>query len=59
MGTLSLMYHRFNEDKYPSTNIQMEIFEKQIDIIKKNNYKFYSPKEFDFEFDKPKLDKKF
>ena len=52
------MYHRFNEDKYPSTNIQMEIFKKQIDIIKKNNYEFYSPKEFDFEFDKPKLDKK-
>ena len=35
LGTLSLMYHRFNEDKYPSTNIQMEIFKKQIDIIKK------------------------
>ena len=52
------MYHRFNENKYPSTNIQMEIFKKQIDIIKRNNYEFYSPREFDFEFDKPKLDKK-
>jgi len=52
------MYHRFNEDKYPSTNIQMEIFKKQIDIIKKNNYEFYTPKKFDLEFNKPKLKKK-
>ena len=29
------MYHRFNEDKYPSTNINMEIFKKQIDLIRK------------------------
>ena len=26
-GVLSLMYHRFNENKYPSTNIRMEIFQ--------------------------------
>ena len=26
VGILSLMYHRFDEDKYPSTNIQMSIF---------------------------------
>jgi hypothetical protein len=26
MGILSLMYHRFDEEKYPSTNIQMNIF---------------------------------
>jgi len=58
LGTLSLMYHRFNENKYPSTNIQIEIFKKQIDIIKKNNYEFYNTKKFDFEFDKPKLKKK-
>jgi len=30
------MYHRFNENKYPSTNIQIEIFKKRIEIIKKN-----------------------
>ena len=46
LGTLSLMYHRFNEDKYPSTNIQMEIFKEQVEIIKKNNYEFYNPKKF-------------
>ena len=25
-GTLSIMYHRFNENKYPSTNIRMNIY---------------------------------
>ena len=30
-GILSLMYHRFNENKYPSTNIRMDIFEKQME----------------------------
>ena len=57
-GTLSIMYHRFNENKYPSTNIQMEIFKKHIEIIKKNNLKFYYPSEFDLEFDLPKKNKK-
>ena len=37
------MYHRFNEDKYPSTNIQMDVFKQQIEIIKKFNYNFYDP----------------
>ena len=36
MGTLALMYHRFNENKYPSTNIQMNVFEQHIKIIKDN-----------------------
>ena len=30
-----LMYHRFNENKYPSTNIRMDIFEQQIRINQK------------------------
>ena len=34
MGILSLMYHRFNEAKYPSTNIEMRVFKDQIKIIK-------------------------
>jgi len=57
-GTLSLMYHRFNENKYPSTNIQMNIFEKQMEIIKKQNYEFYDPKNFVKEFEKIKENKK-
>ena len=52
------MYHRFNEDKYPSTNIQMEIFKKQIKLIKENNYKFYNLKKFDLEYHRPKSEKK-
>ena len=47
MGSISLMYHRFDETKYPSTNIQMDVFKKQINIIKNNNFDFYSPDEFD------------
>ena len=33
-GILSLMYHRFNENKYPSTNIRMDIFDQQMKILK-------------------------
>ena len=52
------MYHRFNENKYPSTNIQIEIFKKQIEIIKKNNFEFKNPVEFDLKFFIPKSEKK-
>ena len=58
MGTLSLMYHRFNENKYPSTNTRMDIFEKQIQIIKGKNYKFYDPNNFKNDFTKVKKEKK-
>ena len=57
-GILSLMYHRFNENKYPSTNIKMEIFHEHMKIIKDLNYKFYDPKFLIEEFDKPKIEKK-
>tara|TARA_B100000700_G_scaffold320314_1_gene417326 strand:- start:2915 stop:3835 length:921 start_codon:yes stop_codon:yes gene_type:complete len=52
------MYHRFNENKYPSTNIQMDVFKKQIAIIKDKKYKFENPKDFDLNFKKPKAEKK-
>ena len=58
MGTLAIMYHRFNEHKYPSTNIQMDIFKKQIKIIEYSNYKFYDPGKFQNEFYIPKKEKK-
>ena len=58
MGTLALMYHRFNEPKYPSTNIQMQIFEQHINIINKLNYSFYNPEEFYLNFTSPKKEKK-
>ena len=52
------MYHRFNENKYPSTNIKMDVFQKQMKIIKDLEYDFYNPKNFIDEFDKPKNKKK-
>jgi len=51
------MYHRFNENKYPSTNIRMDIFDKQMSLIKDMGYKFYDPKQFIDEFEKPKNEK--
>ena len=57
-GILSLMYHRFNENKYPSTNIQMDIFKEQIQIIKKLNYDFYDPGDLEKNFLIPKFSKK-
>ena len=57
-GVLSLMYHRFNENKYPSTNIRMEIFDEQMKSIKENGYEFYNPKSFLDELKEPKNKKK-
>ena len=56
-GILSIVYHRFNESKYPSTNIQMDIFKQQIEIIKNSNYKFNNPNEFEKMFSTPKVKK--
>ena len=57
-GVLSIMYHRFDENKYPSTNIRMEIFLKQIQLIKDLNYEFIHPDEFQKNFNIPKKQKK-
>ena len=57
-GVLSIMYHRFNENKYPSTNVRMEVFHKQMEVIKELGYKFYNPESFLEEFEKPKNEKK-
>ena len=57
-GVLSLMYHRFNENKYPSTNIRMNIFDQQMLTIKDLGFKFYNPKKFLDEFNNPKKEKK-
>ncbi len=57
-GVLSIMYHRFNEFKYPSTNISMDIFKKHVELILDANLTFYHPKDFVNEFDIPKKEKK-
>ena len=52
------MYHRFDEERYPSTNINMDVFKEQIKIIRDSNYNFYNPKELEKEFSKEKKEKK-
>jgi poly-beta-1,6-N-acetyl-D-glucosamine N-deacetylase len=52
------MYHRFDENKYPSTNIQMDVFVKQIEMIKNSNYDFYDIQKFIDNFNEPKNEKK-
>ena len=57
-GILSLMYHRFDENKYPSTNIQMDVFKQQIEIIRNSKYKFYNTKDLKKNFHITKIEKK-
>jgi|TARA_B100001093_G_scaffold326703_1_gene311686 peptidoglycan/xylan/chitin deacetylase (PgdA/CDA1 family) len=57
-GILSIMYHRFNESRYPSTNIEMNIFKKHMKIIKNSNYDFVNPNKFYEQFDKVRSNKK-
>ena len=57
-GLISIMYHRFNENKYPSTNIRIEAFKKHINIIKENKLEFLNPKNFEYEFNKVSNKKK-
>ena len=52
------MYHRFDENKYPSTNIQMEVFKKHIEIIENNNLDYIIPSNFLDNFNQPKSKKK-
>ena len=48
-GIISLMYHRFEENKYPSTNIKIDDFKKHLKIINNNKISFINPKEFENE----------
>ena len=57
-GIISLMYHRFEENKYPSTNIKINDFKEHIKIIEDNNIKFINPKNFESELINNKLQKK-
>ena len=50
MGIVSLMYHRFNENQYPSTNIKIDIFKKQIEQINNKKINFMLPSNFDKNF---------
>ena len=48
-GLITLMYHRFEENKYPSTNIKIEDFKQHLKIIKESNIRFINPKKFEKE----------
>ena len=52
------MYHRFDENKYPSTNIRMDVFREHVELIKNLEYKFILPNEFKKDFNIPKKQKK-
>ena len=39
-GVIALMYHRFNENKYPSTNIKNEIFLEHLSEINNSEFEF-------------------
>ena len=57
-GLISLMYHRFEENKYPSTNIRIDDFEKHIKILQENNIRFINPKNFENEIKNNKKQRK-
>ncbi len=38
-GTTVLIYHRFGEEQYPTTNVSLEKFKEQMAWLKDNNYK--------------------
>ena len=57
-GIISLMYHRFEENKYPSTNIKINDFKEHLKILEENNIKFINPKNFEDELKNNKLQKK-
>ena len=52
------MYHRFEENKYPSTNIKINDFKEHLKILQKNNIRFVNPKNFEKELKDNKTQRK-
>jgi len=52
------MYHRFDENKYPSTNIQLDVFKEQLKIIENEGIRFIHPKKFKENISKNKEERK-
>ncbi len=52
------MYHRFEENRYPSTNIKINDFKNQINLIKKNNFTFVNPNIFEEELKSKNIKRK-
>ncbi len=51
------MYHRFEENKYPSTNIRIEDFKKHLEIINNEGLNFITLENFLENFDKEKKER--
>ena len=52
------MYHRFEENKYPSTNIRLNDFLQHLKIIEENSMTFVNPKNFEYELKNNKSKRK-
>tara|TARA_B100001059_G_C17775971_1_gene551281 strand:+ start:270 stop:1202 length:933 start_codon:yes stop_codon:yes gene_type:complete len=52
------MYHRFEENKYPSTNIRIDDFAEHLRIIKDNDINFINPTDFEDELKSNKKKRK-
>ncbi len=52
------MYHRFEENKYPSTNIKINDFKEHLKIIEDSNINFVNPKNFEKELKNNKNERK-
>ena len=57
-GLISIMYHRFNETKYPSTNIQLDVFKEQLNVIDEEGIKFIHPDNFEKSIKEEKSERK-
>ncbi len=57
-GIITIMYHRFEENKYPSTNIRLQDFKEHIKLIKENDIEFINPMNFEEELKNNKMKRK-
>ena len=57
-GIIVLMYHRFEENKYPSTNIKIADFIEHLNLIKKKQFNFVDPNDFENSLLNKKSEKK-
>ena len=57
-GIIGIMYHRFEENKYPSTNIKVKDFLSHINEVRNADLKFITFEEFDVSFGKNNTSRK-
>ena len=43
------MYHRFEENKYPSTNVKIKDFKDHLNLIINEGFSFVNPDDFESE----------